>query len=118
MSITELPIIALTQGDPAGIGPELCLKVIRDPNVLKVCRPIIIGDRSVLDRVGQRLDLLPPTGFVTAKQFASGPGFSGFDCSGFLLDCELPLAAVEPGVAAREGGLASYRYIELAAQLA
>jgi 4-hydroxythreonine-4-phosphate dehydrogenase len=38
-----LPRIALTVGDPAGIGPELVEKAVRDPRVLAECEPVIYG---------------------------------------------------------------------------
>jgi len=38
-----LPKIALTVGDPAGIGPEIVAKAAADPGVLAVCRPIVFS---------------------------------------------------------------------------
>jgi 4-hydroxythreonine-4-phosphate dehydrogenase len=38
-----LPRIALTVGDPAGVGPELVEKAMRDPRVLAECEPIVYG---------------------------------------------------------------------------
>ncbi|MEO7191117.1 MAG: 4-hydroxythreonine-4-phosphate dehydrogenase PdxA [Vicinamibacterales bacterium] len=38
-----LPLIAVTVGDPSGIGPEIALKAIRDPRVVEVCRPKLYG---------------------------------------------------------------------------
>jgi 4-hydroxythreonine-4-phosphate dehydrogenase len=35
------PRIAITEGDPAGIGPEIAAKAARDPRVLAVCEPVI-----------------------------------------------------------------------------
>jgi 4-hydroxythreonine-4-phosphate dehydrogenase len=45
------PILGLTMGDPAGIGPELCLRAWRDPAVLRQCVPVLFGDAGVLQRV-------------------------------------------------------------------
>jgi 4-hydroxythreonine-4-phosphate dehydrogenase len=39
----SLPRVALTVGDPAGIGPEIVEKAIADPRVLEVCQPIVYG---------------------------------------------------------------------------
>jgi 4-hydroxythreonine-4-phosphate dehydrogenase len=39
----QLPRIALTVGDPAGVGPELVEKAVRDPRVLAECEPVIYG---------------------------------------------------------------------------
>jgi 4-hydroxythreonine-4-phosphate dehydrogenase len=44
----SLPRIAITLGDPAGIGPEIALKAALDARVTAICRPLLIGDRSVL----------------------------------------------------------------------
>jgi len=37
------PRVAITTGDPAGIGPEIAAKAARDPRVLAVCEPVIYG---------------------------------------------------------------------------
>ena len=44
----NLPIIALATGDPAGIGPEICLKAATAPEVRQVCRPVLFGDLSAV----------------------------------------------------------------------
>jgi len=38
-----LPVIAITTGDPSGIGPEIAEKALRDPRVVGVCRPVLYG---------------------------------------------------------------------------
>jgi 4-hydroxythreonine-4-phosphate dehydrogenase len=38
------PIIAITMGDPAGIGPEIIAKVYSKPQLFSLCRPLVIGD--------------------------------------------------------------------------
>jgi 4-hydroxythreonine-4-phosphate dehydrogenase len=40
--VTE-PTIAITVGDPSGIGPEIAVKAARDPRVLAACRPVLYG---------------------------------------------------------------------------
>jgi 4-hydroxythreonine-4-phosphate dehydrogenase len=45
------PILGLTMGDPAGIGPELCLRALHDPGVLRRCVPVLFGDAGVVKRV-------------------------------------------------------------------
>jgi len=49
------PILGLTMGDPAGIGPELCLQALRDPSILGRCVPVLFGDAKVIERVGKSL---------------------------------------------------------------
>jgi 4-hydroxythreonine-4-phosphate dehydrogenase len=42
--------IALPIGDPAGIGPEICLKAALDPLVHAACDPVLIGDAGIVER--------------------------------------------------------------------
>jgi len=51
MTETTRPLIAVTIGDPAGIGPEVVLGALEDADLYEVCRPLVIGDASVLERV-------------------------------------------------------------------
>ncbi len=44
-------IIGVTVGDPAGIGPEIVLKSVFSPNFPPDVRPVLFGDRPVLDRM-------------------------------------------------------------------
>ena len=44
------PIIGISMGDPAGIGPEICVKAVTDPYVLSLCNPVIVGSAPVIDR--------------------------------------------------------------------
>ncbi|MCL2122924.1 MAG: 4-hydroxythreonine-4-phosphate dehydrogenase PdxA [Desulfovibrionaceae bacterium] len=46
----NLPIIAITAGDMAGIGPEILLKALVDPRVGACCRPLGIADYAVLQK--------------------------------------------------------------------
>ena len=48
MSAAAKPILAVTLGDPAGTGPELITKAFAQPEVLAVCRPVVIGDAAVV----------------------------------------------------------------------
>ncbi|BAS27940.1 4-hydroxythreonine-4-phosphate dehydrogenase PdxA [Limnochorda pilosa] len=49
------PRVAITLGDPAGVGPEVTLKAISRPEVLQACRPVIVGDGGVLTRAQRTL---------------------------------------------------------------
>ena len=60
-----LPRIALALGDPAGIGPEIALKAALDPSVRAICRPILFGDRSVLDTHARACALAPRVQGIT-----------------------------------------------------
>ncbi|MFQ5480922.1 MAG: 4-hydroxythreonine-4-phosphate dehydrogenase PdxA [Thermodesulfobacteriota bacterium] len=52
--------IALTMGDPAGIGPELVLRALTDSRVLAVAEPLLYGDAGVLELVAKKLGLPGP----------------------------------------------------------
>lgn len=43
------PRVAIATGDPGGIGPEIAIKCARDPAVLAICEPVLIGDRGALE---------------------------------------------------------------------
>ncbi len=55
------PIIAITMGDGAGIGPEVIVKALSDPDLDGLCRPFVIGDprqlRRAIEICGVNLDL-------------------------------------------------------------
>ena len=42
--------VGVTMGDPAGIGPEIALKVVDDQRVTEVCEPVLYGPRTVAER--------------------------------------------------------------------
>ena len=44
------PLVAVTLGDPAGIGPEIVLKALADADLFDRCRPLVIGDPRLLER--------------------------------------------------------------------
>lgn len=42
--------IAITMGDPASIGPELCIRLLANTKLYEECHPVIVGDASILRR--------------------------------------------------------------------
>ncbi|HOT61533.1 MAG TPA: 4-hydroxythreonine-4-phosphate dehydrogenase PdxA [Treponemataceae bacterium] len=46
----ERPLIAITVGDPAGIGPEIAAKALVDGDAIAAARCVVIGDRRVMER--------------------------------------------------------------------
>jgi 4-hydroxythreonine-4-phosphate dehydrogenase len=42
------PLLAITMGDPAGVGPEIIAKALSDPEVYAICRPVVVGDGSAM----------------------------------------------------------------------
>ena len=98
------PIIAVTMGDAAGVGPELCLQLLRVKTHLNSV-PLIIGDGDVLARVSKelkipcsapRLDAIPDS--LDAPAIFDPPGALAGD-------------AVEPGKNQAICGRAAERYI-------
>src|SRR5881628_427502 len=55
----SLPRIAISTGDPAGIGPEITLKAALDPRVNRICRPLLVGDRGSLEAHAAACGLAP-----------------------------------------------------------
>ena len=54
------PLLAITMGDPAGIGPEIIVKAIQQARVWRVCRPLVVGSVSVFAKTASKL-ATPPT---------------------------------------------------------
>jgi 4-phospho-D-threonate 3-dehydrogenase / 4-phospho-D-erythronate 3-dehydrogenase len=97
-----LPRVAITMGDPAGVGPELAVKALRSDEVRTLCRPLVVGDLAVLR--------------IAAK------GMGGALEAGLaehVLDLGTNAAADHAwGVATAAGGRAAATYIERAVELA
>ncbi len=49
------PTLAVTMGDPSGIGPELILKVLSKKEVYGYCHPVVIGDPKVMRKTAQTI---------------------------------------------------------------
>ena len=59
--MSNLPLIGITMGDPAGIGPEIIVKALVDKDIYGLCRPVILGDPTVfaspISKWGQKISL-------------------------------------------------------------
>ncbi len=106
------PLIAVTMGDPAGVGPEICLRLLADARVAGFALPVVFGDSSVLTQCAERTGLPAPATVLSAQDWAEsrdrldGPAvldLPGFDATGF-----------EPGRVGAATGAAAYRYIDAA----
>ncbi len=51
------PILGITMGDPASIGPEIAIKALLQKNIYEICRPILVGDAGVFQHIIERLNL-------------------------------------------------------------
>lgn len=65
-----LPLLAVTMGDPAGVGPEIVLKALSDPALATRCRPLVIGDRRILTRAA-RWEGIPALEIVAVETVAA-----------------------------------------------
>ena len=52
-----VPIIAVTMGDAAGVGPELCLRLLNEPSWPEGSIPLVFGDVRILERVAKAIDM-------------------------------------------------------------
>lgn len=56
-STRDVPTIAVTIGDPAGIGPEIVLKALADPQIANVAKWIVIGDALAFEAVQRTVSI-------------------------------------------------------------
>lgn len=111
--MNTVPTIAVTMGDGAGVGPEVCVAACLDPSVLAVARPVVIGDatrlRQAAEILGVAADVVPVASVADARP---APGRIDVVDLGLLPE-DLPWGALSP-----VAGDAAFRYIERAAELA
>lgn len=55
--ISDKPVVAITVGDFNGVGPEVAIKSITQPEVWDVCRPLFVGPRQVFEYYADRYRL-------------------------------------------------------------
>ncbi len=106
---TKLPLIAVTMGDPAGIGPELCLQALSRPALAEACLPVVFGDAALLTRVARACHLPEPAQVVNQREDLrrlTAPAV--LDLPGDGVD------RVDPGQVSAVAGAAAYRYLETA----
>lgn len=108
------PLIAVTLGDPAGIGPEIIVQSIADGRIYQTCRPLVIGDAKVIERActicGVELEI-NRVKTPDAGRYESGR-INVFDLN------NIDLNAFQIGEIGAAAGAAAYSYIESAIQLA
>ncbi|MGA3084256.1 MAG: 4-hydroxythreonine-4-phosphate dehydrogenase PdxA [Thermodesulfobacteriota bacterium] len=108
------PLIAVTMGDPAGIGPEIIIKALGNPRIEEACRSLIVGDRQVLEagarRVGKSFHIKSIRRISRAEDFKE---------SAWLYEAStLPIDQVVPGRPDPQWGSSTLDYIRLAAKAA
>ncbi|TLM73220.1 4-hydroxythreonine-4-phosphate dehydrogenase PdxA [Pseudarthrobacter sp. NamB4] len=109
----ELPYVAVTMGDGAGVGPEVVVAAVLDPQSNAECRPVVIGDalrlRQAADVLGIEADI-QSIGNVEDAVFTPGR-VNVIDLA--LLPEDLPWGQLSP-----VAGHAAYEYIRVASELA
>lgn len=112
--MTELPLVAITLGDPAGTGPEIIAKALALPEVRSLARLLIVGDAATLDGAqtytGTKLRL-HAVGDVAAACFAP-------DTVDVLDLKNVDLARLQLGRVDPMAGQAAYEAIRAATELA
>jgi 4-hydroxythreonine-4-phosphate dehydrogenase len=108
-----LPLVAVTMGDGAGVGPEVIVPAVLHPDTLARCRPVVIGDAARLRLAAGilGLDVEVATIEEPAKAAFGGNRINVIDLG--LLPTDLPWGAVSP-----VAGEAAYQYVRVAAELA
>ncbi|KFF40934.1 MAG: pyridoxal phosphate biosynthesis protein, partial [Candidatus Atelocyanobacterium thalassa isolate SIO64986] len=103
LSLNQRPKLALTLGDPAGIGPEIILKVLADPVISQSCELTVIGTKSILLENYQQLP-------IEKEKLANPERFS-------ILDVPIdPIvqSQIIPGYGNAASGEASFKYLNTA----
>jgi len=99
-------------GDPCGIGPEICLKAVRDKRIRQCCIPVIFGDAGILSALSARLHIPLHAAVLddTALEYASAPE----RCT--IVDCSSKYGriAVKKHASTSAGGAASFSFIKAA----
>jgi 4-hydroxythreonine-4-phosphate dehydrogenase len=59
MTDKRLPTITISMGDPAGIGPEVCLKALADRDIRDMARWILVGEGWIIDELSAQIGYHP-----------------------------------------------------------
>lgn len=114
MNGKSLPLLAVTMGDPAGTGPELITKALTAPEILSVCRPVVVGDAATLRAAAGYTGV--STEIQAVSSFAEASPSAGRIV---VLDLHnVDLASLRLGEVQEPAGQAAYEYIKTAAEAA
>jgi len=92
-------------GDPAGIGPEICIDLLNDPEISKQCTPIIFGDWGVLQACAEKTNKSFDISKISAHEL------SNIQTPAVLDHAFINPAKFTPGTADAKTGRATYQYI-------
>lgn len=108
------PVIAITMGDPCGIGPEIIAKALADVTLWDCCLPVVVGDCAAMERAveltGAGLKVVPVSLATLPEQHGSGVVL-------VLQTGSLSADDMRYGQPGEAAGKAVYRYITTAASL-
>jgi 4-hydroxythreonine-4-phosphate dehydrogenase len=104
--------LAITMGDPGGIGPEIVIRAIASEDIRGLCSAVVIGDRCVMEEAMRLVDL-PLRLKIIANPGKSDPSTDVIE----LMDI-CALREFEKGRPTAEGGRACAAYIKTAVKLA
>jgi 4-hydroxythreonine-4-phosphate dehydrogenase len=113
--MTERPIIAMTMGDAAGVGPEVIMKSLAHAELYAQCRPLVIGDAERLREAGRLVGSSLEVRSLSVDEVDKATFQQGMvDC----IDLKLIPKDLAWGKLSAVAGDAAYRYVEVAAKLA
>jgi 4-hydroxythreonine-4-phosphate dehydrogenase len=102
------PLLAITLGDPAGIGPEVIVKALSHADVYEQCRPLVLGDQRILVRAMSWIREVNLT-FDVVTDPDQGQYQAGVIT---LLDLQnADPAAIQPGRVSAAAGRAAVEYV-------
>jgi len=107
------PLIAVTMGDPAGIGPETIIKAFQRNEFEEICRVLVIGDTRFLTSIASKIGI--PLSINSIQQVSEVKYQSG---ALNVLDLKNVSENLSIGKASQEGGQACLDYIRAAVKLA
>ncbi|MRH42678.1 4-hydroxythreonine-4-phosphate dehydrogenase PdxA [Aquibacillus halophilus] len=107
------PIIGITMGDAAGVGPEIIVKSLSQPGVYESSQPLVIGDAKILERAANLLNL-----DVRVKRIDSNLNFEAKYGEIACLDLDLLPVDLPFGQISAESGHAAFEYLRTAIELA
>ena len=105
--------VVIPIGDVAGVGPEIAVKALAHPEVYAWCRPVLVGEKSVLERA-LRITELPQQlhGIETVEEAKDCPGvIDYFDLHNIQAE-EIAFGKVQA-----KAGRAAFEFIEKSAEL-
>jgi 4-hydroxythreonine-4-phosphate dehydrogenase len=110
--VAHKPKIALTMGDPAGVGPELCAYALGQPSVLSECVPVVFGDAEILHAAAAATGRSADARVVSLAQWNTDAGRVDGPT---VVDLQrLSCSDLTPGSISERTGQASFQYIEQA----